>query len=54
MKSTVFFHLLYVSISFGQAKTDHHAVDNQISKIPISATFSTAAKATIFKQHSLG
>jgi hypothetical protein len=28
-----------MSISFGQAKTDHHVVDNQISKIPISATF---------------
>jgi hypothetical protein len=42
----LFFILLYVSI-FGQAKT---VVDNQISKIPISAP-STAANTTIFNQN---
>lgn len=46
MKSLgLFFTLLYLSFSFGQAKEDYSGIDNAISKIPTSATVSTAAIA---------
>ncbi|MBC5840163.1 hypothetical protein H8R23_01995 [Flavobacterium sp. F-380] len=46
MKSSVLvFTLLFVSLSFGQAKADYSRVDSPISKIPASATVSTAAIA---------
>ena len=46
MKSHVLvFTLLFVSLSFGQAKADYNRVDSPISKIPASATVSTAAIA---------
>ena len=46
MKSRVLvFTLLFVSLSFGQAKADYNRVDSPISKIPASATVSTAAIA---------
>jgi hypothetical protein len=46
MKSHVLvFTFLFVSLSFGQAKADYSAIDNQISKIPTSATVSTASIA---------
>ena len=46
MKSLVLFYaLLYVSFSFGQAKADYSRIDSPISKIPTSATVSTAAIA---------
>ncbi|MBU0940480.1 MAG: hypothetical protein KKD36_03475 [Bacteroidetes bacterium] len=46
MKSRVLvFTLLFVSLSFGQAKADYSAIDIYISKIPTSATVSTASIA---------
>ena len=46
MKSHVLvFTLLFASFSFGQAKADYSRVDSPISKIPASATVSTAAIA---------
>ncbi|MBX9887973.1 MAG: hypothetical protein K2Y30_08585 [Flavobacteriaceae bacterium] len=46
MKSIgLFYALLYVSFSFGQAKADYSRIDGPISKIPASATVSTTAIA---------
>tara|TARA_R110002124_G_scaffold106012_4_gene257342 strand:- start:586 stop:1251 length:666 start_codon:yes stop_codon:yes gene_type:complete len=46
MKSIgLFYALLYVSFSFGQAKADYSRIDGPISKIPTSANVSTAAIA---------
>jgi len=46
MKSHILvFTLLFVSLSFGQTKPDYSAIDNPISKIPTSATVSTASIA---------
>lgn len=44
MKSIgLLFTLFCISLSFGQAKTDYSAIDSSISKIPYSATLTTAA-----------